>query len=143
MLNHSKPKETRQSCKHPIITCESRGRKFILRNPGRRLVEIIVVDEDPEMKWVGKKCDFLLKVETIPLYLIELKGCEVLHAIAQLEATIQNIFKTKPTYITKCFIVSSQNPLVSTKNQAMQLKFKKQYNASLCIRTNLAEDTVA
>jgi len=71
----------------------------------------------------GNKCDAgAILIKTEETLLIELKGSDIDHAVTQLTATLKNYSLTRKGNI-KCFIISSNNPNSSTKNQIVKTKF--------------------
>lgn len=100
-----KAKECQERCigyldKRTEGKCEENGMRYILENAGYELLQLHIdggVISEPEASMVNK-CDFSLGVKDQvkegkkenTLLLIELKGKDVLHAIKQIEETLEN-----------------------------------------------------
>jgi hypothetical protein len=65
---------------------------------------------------------------------IELKGSDVLHAVKQIESTINRLSNNSKTAKKLCFVVSTRVPKQTTSIQQIQSQFKKKFNASFRIK---------
>jgi hypothetical protein len=107
--------------------------KIVFENPQKMTVRILEVDDCAITE--GLRCDYALTVETIETeFYVELKGSDVRHAFAQLEATIGQISDNPQQQPKFCFIVSTRCPLSGSDIQKMQKIMKEKYKAKLVIK---------
>lgn len=119
---------------HPIITREEKRSKIIFKNPNRREVCVLKVDNCAIKE--GLRCDYALTAEeNKEEFYIELKGCDVSHAFKQLEASIQKLSEDPQKQPKFCFIISTRAPSEGPQTQIMKKRLKKSYKAELIIKT--------
>lgn len=82
----------------------------------------------------GVKCDHMLANDAGLEFYIELKGCDVNHAILQLEETIKKLSEDSACLPKKAFIISTRQPSVDVKIQNAKKRFYKNYNAELLVK---------
>ncbi|HEY3369960.1 MAG TPA: hypothetical protein VGK10_03875 [Prolixibacteraceae bacterium] len=117
---------------HKRIVLSENQSKITFLNPAQKEIERVTVDGCALKN--GMKCDFLLIEDGGAEHFVELKGCDIDHAIDQLVTTIKILSKCSRTYIKFAYIVSSRCPLSTTKIQGLQLRFKKDFNSKLIMR---------
>ncbi len=89
----------------------------------------------------GLRCDCALFNDEIEYY-IELKGQDIKHAFKQLIATIEKL-STQPQRAPKIsFVICTRSPLATAEIQNMQLKFKRDYNSKLLVRSKDYEHSI-
>jgi hypothetical protein len=84
---------------------------------------------------VGLKCDFLLIAKNIE-HFIELKGHDIGHAIKQIKTTMEALSKDVQLQKKISYIICRRSPLSSASIQNIQVKFKKNYNSTLIIKSS-------
>lgn len=118
--------------KDSIIKFEENRRKISFLNPFAVMYKKVMVDGCAIKE--GLKCDNLLTSgDEREEYFVELKGTDVIHAIAQLEETIKKIGEydcNRHSYV----ICTNVAPAYNTSVQAKQKLFKKQFNSELVIK---------
>lgn len=75
----------------PKVVCSENQNKHVLNNPALLSIYKYKVDGDILTHGDGKKCDYIVEVETQnkpTAYVIELKGSDLEEAIRQIETTI-------------------------------------------------------
>jgi hypothetical protein len=73
-----------------IINVEENSRKFVGQNSKQKLFALYHVDGCIIVE--GQKCDFLLlNCSELIAYLIELKGSDLIHAVRQINATLNHL----------------------------------------------------
>jgi hypothetical protein len=136
--------------KHPkCVACHSekemvvkeKGKRYVLKNPNRKKVCRVRVDNCLIVSQSEKKCDFLILTcdpdSPKDIYLIELKGSSLIEAIEQLNKTIEYF---KPYISGRVFarIVVSKAPSPELRSPKL-LKLKKllrdQYGGGLAYGT--------
>lgn len=114
---------------YPIYTSSENRCAHIAKNPeGKHVRQFKVDGEVFPTGETPKRCDFLLLDDTgLKSYYIELKGSDVLTAIAQIENTISSICPSIKDYAVLCRIVyrTSTHEL----NESNVLRWKKRRNA--------------
>jgi len=125
-----------------IISVSENKRKFTVKNNSNFTINKVEVDGC--YKTTGAKSDYLFEVisqNTVTLvFYVELKGSDINHAIAQLEATIQYCL-TEHRNVNKkeCYIVASKFPSAGTSSQVLKKKFLKNNKIQLFIDTKIKE----
>ncbi|MDX2253902.1 MAG: hypothetical protein NW214_00145 [Pseudanabaenaceae cyanobacterium bins.39] len=119
-----------------IVLQESKS-KITFLNPNQDKVLVIEIDGCVITDDNILRCDYAIvpcdEVEIYEIY-IELKGSGILHAVKQIESTI-NLLSDNPKKIRKlCFIVSTRVPKQTTSVQQLQSQFKKKFNAGFRIK---------
>lgn len=111
--------------RNPINNAQENKSKYSLLNPQRREVCKIQLDGCVLNDSSLLKCDYLfLSCETSAAFFVELKGSDILHAIDQIEKSIEQIGKDiAATRINARIVLSkAQTPDMRTPKY---LKFKK------------------
>ncbi len=121
-------RETKES----NIKFEEKKSKIVFQNQRRDVYYCVQVD-GCAIK-TGIRCDNMLTNEEGMEFYIELKGCDVNHAILQLEETIKQLSEDYANLPKKAFIVSTRQPSVDVKIQNAKKKFYKCYNAELLVK---------
>ncbi len=106
--------------------------KFRLYNPKRSSIKLVEVDDCVIKE--GKRCDYLLILPNGHEVYIELKGCDVKHAVEQIARSIDLLACNCHPIVKYCFIASSRCPINSTEIQNLKRKFRQKYNAKLTIK---------
>lgn len=82
----------------------------------------------------GLRCDFMYLIKDIEFF-IEVKGQDLEHAISQLKTTITKLSQNPKKTKKKSFIICTRSPLSSASIQNLQVKFRKNYNSELIIKS--------
>lgn len=90
----------------------------------------------------GLRCDYLIIDNFGTQHFIELKGCDIKHAIDQIESTICKIVANPKLDRKEAFIISSRCPLIDTEIQSYKVRFKKYYNTKLEIKNIYCEHEI-
>lgn len=117
-----------------IIVLKENKSIFRFNNPERKKIKKIIVDGCAIIE--GAKCDYLIIDSNSVEYFIELKGCDVKHALVQLEASICQLGERKPRF---AFIVSTRCPLTGTDIQNAKKNFKNNFGTILEIKNLFCE----
>jgi len=122
--------------KDPLITLSEpkTKSKLVVSNPSRGKVIVIKVDGCVISDNGTLRCDYALDPLTGTEIYIELKGCNVNHAIEQLESTIKRLSVDPQKGPKLCIVVSTRVPRQGTNIQSLQLRFKSRYNARLRVK---------
>ncbi|KAA6328755.1 hypothetical protein EZS27_022380 [termite gut metagenome] len=120
--------------KDPVISLKERKSEFRFNNPERKEITCVQVD-GCAIRDDGIRCDWMIISSDVEHY-IELKGCDVKHAIEQLKRSIQLLSNNPAKGIKFAFVVSTRCPLSGTDVQKMQWMFKKKFNADLSIKNS-------
>lgn len=123
------------------IKFEENKRKIIFLNPERLSYKKVQVD-GCVINDKGMRCDKLLVSdnENEERY-VELKGTDVMHAIDQLEATIQRIgefYGNRHAYV----ISTNVAPAYNTKIQMKAKYFRKKYHSGLLVKEKQLEEAL-
>lgn len=89
----------------------------------------------------GIRCDYLVIAKNIEHY-IELKGQDISHAIEQLIATIKELSLDIVKQQKSSYVICTRSPLTSASIQNLQIKFRKQFNSKLIIKSSPLEVTI-
>lgn len=90
-----------------------------------------------------RACDFLVIDPKRRGFFVELKGGDILHALTQLESSIIALRQhLEPGERILCFVICSGNRLPVATLTSQKERFRKRYNADLCIRTNQFEHSI-
>ena len=118
----------------PQITLKENRSKLTFLNPNRDEITVIKVDGCAIKDNNTLKCDYaIVPCDEIEMY-VELKGCDIPHAIKQLESTIK-LLSENPKKIKKhCFIVSTRFPKYTTSIQILKDKFRKNFNSTFQVK---------
>lgn len=116
-----------------LIVFQENRSKLIVSNKFQIETTKVIVDGCELID--GIRCDFMLLAEDLE-YFIELKGQHIDHAIKQLIATI-NKLSINPKEIDKTsFVICTRSPINSASIQNYQVKFKKNFNSKLIVRSS-------
>lgn len=128
-----------QPTKDSKIKFEENKRKIIFLNPDRKDYKRVQVDGCAIDDKVTMRCDKLLvSADEHEERYVELKGTEVMHAIDQLESTIQRLGEFDDN--RHAYVISTNvAPAYTTKIQQKALLFKKKYNSELLVREKQLE----
>lgn len=120
------------------IKFEENKRKIIFMNPKRLDYKKVQVD-GCAINDKSIRCDKLLvSADEHEERYVELKGTEVIHAIDQLEATVQRLGEFDDN--RHAYVISTNvAPAYTTKIQQKALIFKKKYNSELLVREKQLE----
>lgn len=122
-----------------ITPLKENNSQFIIKNSNQHPLKKIQVDGCLIDK-AEEKCDWLVVCDTTSRALfIELKGCDVDKAISQLSNTVKLTKEFIKTQLKECYVVCTRYPKSSTTMQLRQLKFYKENNATLSIKSIKAE----
>ncbi len=111
---------------------EQRSSLFILNKEQQKTSKIKV---DGCEITEGLRCDYLLLTDKME-YFIELKGQDINHAIKQLRQSISKLSRNAREEAKVSFVICSRSPLSSASIQNEQLKFKKEFNSRLIIKSS-------
>lgn len=116
----------------PLIVFKENRNRIVFRNANRRSVRRVVIDDCVITE--GLRCDYLLISSNDVEHYIELKGCSVRHAVAQIAETIKQVSADAKHCGKHSFVISSRCPLMSTEIQQMKKNFRQQYASTLTIK---------
>lgn len=121
------------------IKFEENKRKIIFLNPDRKDYKRVQVDGCAIDDKVTLRCDKLLvSADEHEERYVELKGTEVMHAIDQLESSIQRLGEFDDN--RHAYVISTNvAPAYTTKIQQKALLFKKKYSSELLVREKQLE----
>jgi hypothetical protein len=117
--------------KRTLNVCEEKRTKITFYNATGEMVAKIRVDGCVIADNTVKKCDYFLLCATIKkAILVELKGKEVVTAIEQLSATLDNEKLKIPLkhYEKRAYAVITGNPIPLSKIQNIQAGFNKRHH---------------
>lgn len=120
-----------------IIVLEENRRRVIMRNPRRARIRRVLVDGCAILE--GKRCDYLIIGSNNTEYFVELKGCDIEHAVSQLETTIKKLGEQTKTIKRYSIVVSSRCPMLTPRIQKLKLYFTKNLMSTLIIKCNWLE----
>jgi hypothetical protein len=111
-----------------IAVIEEKKRKYIGNNGATKLLECWHIDDCIIKE--GQRCDFLLlNLDTLTAYFIELKGSDLIHAIEQIDVTLDKLLTSIPQYtsINGRIVLSKVNTpdLKNSKLIKLQKRLKK------------------
>lgn len=138
------PEECTNANSGPQIVCQAKGRKMIFSNPNRRAIIRYLIDDCETLRAAlnnaaCKLCDYIVIDWRKQEHFVELKGCNVEHALKQLESTIPQFSQAVGDSRIYCWIITTESPSTQSKFQVFKEKFEKRFNARLTIRTNQCE----
>lgn len=120
-----------------VIVLQENKSRLVIKNLRNEKIRQVCVDGCVITE--GQRCDFLILGPNNSEYFIELKGCDVEHAIKQLETTINLLGSNIKSVKRHAIIISSRCPLLTPKIQKLKLHFKKTLMAELKIKNNCLE----
>ena len=98
-------------------------------------VDACVITEGPRCDWLVRVDDAISKEEVY----VELKGSDLRHAVAQLEATIDRLCAGGGRLRKRCYVVFSRNPLTGTDVQRYKARFHRRFGAVFNLERDRAE----
>ncbi len=137
------PPECKEDNSNPKIPLEEYKSKITFLNPDKITVIKIKIDgcvikkNDPLLR-----CDYMMIIlgkntktkDNVEIY-VELKGCDINHAVKQIESTIKDLSENPNKLKKVCFVVatSSISPSLRSNMQNQKSRFKKNFSATLHI----------
>jgi hypothetical protein len=116
------------------IVLQENKSKISFLNPNQKSILLITVDGCAIKDKETLRCDYaLLTFDEIEIY-VELKGCDIPHAVKQIESSIRLLSDNPQKAKKLCFVVSTRVPRQTTSIQKLQTEFKKKFNASFRIK---------
>jgi hypothetical protein len=127
--------------RHKKITLTGRRTSTLyLLNPLLRRAERVEVDNCVIVE--GPRCDWLVRLDDDAsreeIY-VELKGSDILHAVDQLEATINKLSIDRKRFPKRCLVACSRSPLTGTDVQKYKARFHNRLRASFQVVRDGAE----
>lgn len=119
------------------IVLEENKRRLVINNPRKKRVRKVQVDGCAIIE--GKRCDHLIIGPDNSEYFVELKGCDIDHAINQLEASIYKLGTKIRSGKRLSIIISSRCPLTTPKIQKLKLHFRKNLMSELILKNTYME----
>ncbi len=127
--------ECERTVTDPLIVLEDKRCKCKLTflNPNRLKVRRVHLDDVIKD---GLRCDHLLIDQKRVEHYVELKGCDVRHALLQIEATIS---ATQVRQVLgdsgerRAFLISTRYPRASGRVQKHQIRFKEDLRTTLVV----------
>jgi hypothetical protein len=117
------------------------GKQAVFLNPMKEEVSRTRVDGCVIVN--NKACDWWIAQESSGSVLVELKGCDVAHAILQIEATFDYLSKNKLLLAKNAALIvcakPSRHPSFTTKLQKARSRLSDKYKAPLHIVTGSHE----
>lgn len=139
------PEQDYKERKH--LTVSERGQVYKLELSPARESAVYAVDGDIIRE--GQKCDKLVIFNVDDAWheiFVELKGCDVAHAIEQLESTLKHpLFKSVASPERRARIVANRIPR-NTGNSVLErakVSFKKKYHCDLRACNSGAKETIS
>jgi hypothetical protein len=130
-------RETTQS----ILVLREHKSRLIVKNSRNEKIKQVRIDGCVVTE--GQRCDFLIIGVDNSEYFVELKGCDVDHAIKQLETTIKLLGSKAKSVKRHSIIVSTRCPLSSPKIQKWQIYFWKNFASELTVKNCVCELAVS
>lgn len=120
------------------IKVEENGRKVVISNKSREKYTKLKIDGCLVKQEIAS--DWAISKEEFGDLVIELKGCDVYHAVDQINASIIFLDSNKiRNGKLACLIVCSRYPRIDTKIQRAQSTIAKKYKAPLHVTTQNKE----
>ncbi|MCX7044181.1 MAG: hypothetical protein NTX50_01675 [Candidatus Sumerlaeota bacterium] len=136
MANFGECEKTRSD---PRIVLREKRSEICFLNPLRKAIREVRIDGCVIRD--GLRCDYLLIVGCTEHY-VELKGCDVDHAVKQIETTIRKVSADAKRLEKHSYIVSSRCPALSPQIQGWKIKFRKEFNSSLQLKNRCMEQNL-
>lgn len=121
-----------------LFVYEENRSKLTLENKDQVDSESVIVD-GCEINDTTLRCDYMHIAKEIEFY-IELKGQDIEHAIEQIAATIKRLSTNEKGQEKKSYIICTRSPLSSSKIQNLKIKFKKNFNSELIVKSSPCVD---
>ncbi|WP_298884260.1 hypothetical protein [uncultured Polaribacter sp.] len=122
-----------QTTNNKLIVFQENRSKLIVSNKAQIETTKVVVDGCEITS--GLRCDFMLLAQDLE-YFIELKGQHIDHAIKQLITTINKLSSNPKKMKKTSFVICTRSPINSASIQNLQVKFKKNFNSKLIVRSS-------
>jgi len=119
------------------IVLRERRRKITFLNPAHQVVRRVQIDGCVITE--GLRCDYLLIAKRTSEHYVELKGCDVGHAVSQLEATIVAVSEDAQGAPKYAYVISSRCPLMASDIQKLKLSFRRSFNSTLVVKNSRYE----
>jgi hypothetical protein len=117
-----------------IIVLQENKSKISFLNSNQKNILVLDVDGCAIKDKETLRCDYaLVTFDEIEIY-VELKGCDIPHAVKQIESSIKLLSENPQKTKKLCFIVSTRVPRQTTSIQKLQTEFRKKFNASFRIK---------
>ena len=116
-----------------LIVFEEKRSKLTIENEDEVVGSKVIIDGCEITN--GLRCDFMYLIKGMELF-IELKGQDLNHAIEQLKVTIVKLSQNPQKHKKKSFIICTRSPLNSASIQNLQVKFRKNFNSELIIKSS-------
>ena len=125
-----------------IIVSAENGKSHVAKNPSGKY-EVRHYRLDGEIVKYEKCCDFLLLNDSLlNAYFIELKGCDFIHAVEQVQAAEQ-IFKEDVANYTKLYRIVTSKTRTQDFNSAKFRHFQRSVGKeNIICKTNKIEETL-
>lgn len=127
----------KEECKitnnNKIVIFEENRSKLIIENLDEENSTKIIVDGCQITE--GIRCDFLYLIKGFEIF-IELKGQDLEHALEQIKNTIIKLSVDPKKGKKKSFVICTRSPLNSATIQNLQVKFRRDYNSDLIIKSS-------
>lgn len=130
----------RETTQRLLVLRENKSR-LIVKNLQKEKIRQVSIDGCVVTE--GQRCDYLIIGVDNSEYFVELKGCDVDHAIKQLEATIKLLGSKIKSVKRHSIIVSTRCPLSSPKIQKLQIYFWKNFASELTVKNYVCELVVS
>lgn len=131
------PKKCVTRVTYKVIVLKEKRSSIAFTNPKKRCVARVCVDGCAITE--GIRCDYLVVCDEGLERYVELKGCDVAHAVAQIERTITTLSADRKKQSKRAYVVSTRCPMASPEIQNIQKRFKRVYNSQMFITKRMAE----
>lgn len=128
----------RTNSSQKIFTFEENKSKLTLENVDQVDSVKIIVD-GCEINDNSIRCDYMLLAKEKEFY-IELKGQDLMHAVAQIKSTIKQLSPDLRARNKKSYIICTRSPLSSTQIQNLKFDLLKNFNSDLQIKSSPFKD---
>lgn len=144
---------TKDSCFSNSSSADENGKKFLLENPGQKLVCRVKVDNCLVEDNTISKCDYFFtvcnkksqKTEIEKYFFVELKGGDVGHAVKQIDATFKLLNKSlkAPAQNCKGVIIATRVPSGTDQGfRRLQDEFYRKNRFQVIARTKQCNEKV-
>ena len=128
--------ECSERSRNKIVTAEENGKKLTIRNPKRKRINRVTVD-NCLIKGDKKRCDYLFEINEPmdKIFYLELKGKNIKKAYEQLVSTVDFCKKRHGEIHKQCYIISSRVPQSGTDVNVLKRKMQQKHNIQLFVKT--------
>lgn len=124
-----------ESTDSSIKVSERKSTSAVFANPSRESYVVVRFDGCVVKDRVA--CDFIVEKVAVGRLAVELKGCDVAHATAQIEEALRFLKESgKLDLPVGGLVVCSRYPRVDTTVQRMKQKLAKTFRAPLTVKTD-------